>query len=97
MNLAVGSSWPLLQFPSSSLCSQSSVFLYARNADTKRRNRVSTMASLRQDDFNENVSKKRRAVLLVGISVLPFLKLRARALEDLVTSEFRFLLVHDLI
>lgn len=55
------------------------------------------MASLRQDDFNENVSKKRRAVLLVGISVLPFLKLRARALEDLVTSEFRFLLVHDLI
>ncbi|KAJ0006954.1 hypothetical protein Pint_29887 [Pistacia integerrima] len=86
MNLVVGSSWSPLQFPSSSLCSQSSVFLYARNAETKRRNRVSTMASLRQDDFDENVSNKRRAVLLVGISVLPFLKLRATALEGLVTN-----------
>lgn len=46
------------------------------------------MASLRQEDPNDAVSCKRRAIMLVGISVLPFLQLRANALEGLATSKF---------
>ena len=44
-----------------------------------------------QEDPMEIVFRKKRAVLFLGISVLPFLQLRARALEGLVTSEFNFL------
>ncbi|CAB4303175.1 unnamed protein product [Prunus armeniaca] len=45
------------------------------------------MASLRQEDPNDAVSCKRRAIMLVGISVLPFLQLRANALEGLATRQ----------
>lgn len=45
------------------------------------------MASLREDDPNFAVSNKRRAVLLVGISVLPLLQLRAGAIESLAKKE----------
>ncbi|KAL5756180.1 hypothetical protein ACOSP7_020608 [Xanthoceras sorbifolium] len=95
MNFAMGSSYflqPPLHFPafsssSSSFLSQSSVFLYSRNAETKRSNRVSTMASMRPEEPNKSVFSKRRAILLVGISVLPLLQLRARALEGLASKE----------
>ncbi|XWS16373.1 hypothetical protein CRYUN_Cryun34aG0081500 [Craigia yunnanensis] len=65
-------------FPSSE-----SVFFNVRNAGTKRRRRSirPPMASMTHEDPNEDVSRKRRAVLLVGISILPFLQLRAKALE----------------
>lgn len=38
---------------------------------------------------NEDVHRKRRAMLFVGISVLPFLQLKARALEGLGTSKLK--------
>ncbi|XP_022714933.1 MAR-binding filament-like protein 1-1 isoform X1 [Durio zibethinus] len=63
--------------------SSQSVFFNIRNAETKRR-RISIrppMAALTHEDPNDDVSSKRRAVLLVGISILPFLQLRAKALE----------------
>ncbi|KAL6285764.1 hypothetical protein ACE6H2_010154 [Prunus campanulata] len=74
----------LSRFPSSS----HSFFVYSssRNAEAKRR-RALPMASLRQEDPNDAISSKRRAIMLVGISVLPFLQLRANALEGLATRE----------
>ncbi|XP_022724885.1 MAR-binding filament-like protein 1-1 isoform X2 [Durio zibethinus] len=62
------------QLPSSS--SQSVIFNF-RNAETKRRKRSirPPMASLTHEN------SKRRTVLFVGISILPFLQLRAKALE----------------
>jgi len=48
-------------------------------------------ACMGQEDPKDIVFSKKRAVLFLGISVLPFLQLRARALEGLVTSEFNFL------
>lgn len=77
----------LSRFPSSSY----PFFVYSssRNAEAKRR-RALPMASLRQEDPNDAVSRKRRAIMLVGISVLPFLQLRANALEGLATSKFNF-------
>ncbi|KAJ6884661.1 hypothetical protein NC652_031611 [Populus alba x Populus x berolinensis] len=47
-------------------------------------------ACMGQEDPKDNVFSKKRAVLFLGNSVLPFLQLRARALEGLVTSEFNF-------
>lgn len=46
------------------------------------------MASLRQGDENDAISGKRRAILFMGISVLPFLQLRDRALEAVAAGEF---------
>ena len=45
------------------------------------------MASLRQEDSKDGVCSMRRAILFVGISVLPLLQLRATALEGLATSK----------
>jgi hypothetical protein len=59
------------------------------NEMTGRRRVVS--ACMGQEDPKDIVFSKKRAVLFLGISVLPFLQLRARALEGLVTSEFNFL------
>jgi hypothetical protein len=59
------------------------------NEMTGRRRVVS--ACMGQEDPKDIVFSKKRAVLFFGISVLPFLQLRARALEGLVTSEFNFL------
>ncbi|GMI82062.1 MAR binding filament-like protein 1 [Hibiscus trionum] len=68
----------LLFSPSSS----QSVYFNLRNAETKRRRSFRPpMASLSNQDPNDNVSRKRRAVLLAGISILPFLQLRANAIE----------------
>ncbi|XP_041002132.1 MAR-binding filament-like protein 1-1 isoform X2 [Juglans microcarpa x Juglans regia] len=72
---------PLCQsrLPSSS---SQSTFLYScsRNAGTKRKN-VAPMASLQREDPKDGVHCKRRAILFVGISILPLLQLTARALE----------------
>ncbi|KAB1218588.1 MAR-binding filament-like protein 1-1 [Morella rubra] len=45
------------------------------------------MAFMHHEGPNEDVHRKRRAMLFVGISVLPFLQLKARALEGLGTKE----------
>ncbi|XP_065867288.1 MAR-binding filament-like protein 1-1 [Euphorbia lathyris] len=99
MGFAIGSSHTLLQnhyhYPSSSSSMSSFasnshlIFSYGKNynVETKRRKMPSVVTCTRQDDPSDIVFSKKRAVLLVGISVLPFLQLRARALETLVTSE----------
>ncbi|KAK8584788.1 hypothetical protein V6N13_138736 [Hibiscus sabdariffa] len=62
--------------------SYQSVYFNLRNAESKRRRSVRPpMASLSNQGPNNNVSRERRAVLLVGISILPFLQLRANAIE----------------
>lgn len=66
-------------FPSSS----SRAFLlhsFPRNAESKPR-RTLAMASAREDDSTEAISCQRRAYLFVAISVIPFLKLSAGALD----------------
>ncbi|KAG2722968.1 hypothetical protein I3843_02G129300 [Carya illinoinensis] len=79
---------PLYQsrFPSS--YSSQSTFFYScsRNAGTKRKN-VAPMASLQREDPNHGVRCKRRAILFVGLSILPLLQLTARALERVGTNE----------
>ncbi|XP_041002133.1 MAR-binding filament-like protein 1-1 isoform X3 [Juglans microcarpa x Juglans regia] len=78
---------PLCQsrLPSSS---SQSTFLYScsRNAGTKRKN-VAPMASLQREDPKDGVHCKRRAILFVGISILPLLQLTARALERVGANE----------
>ncbi|KAG4199109.1 hypothetical protein ERO13_A05G129515v2 [Gossypium hirsutum] len=73
----------LLFSSSSSSSSSQSVIFNLRNAESKRRRRSfrPPMASLSHQDPKDHVSRKRRAVLLVGISILPFLQLRANAVE----------------
>ncbi|KAK3219733.1 hypothetical protein Dsin_013703 [Dipteronia sinensis] len=44
------------------------------------------MASMRPEEPNECVFSKRRAVLLLGISILPFYQFRARALEGVAST-----------
>ncbi|KAG2722969.1 hypothetical protein I3843_02G129300 [Carya illinoinensis] len=79
---------PLYQsrFPSS--YSSQSTFFYScsRNAGTKRKN-VAPMASLQREDPNHGVRCKRRAILFVGLSILPLLQLTARALERVGTRK----------
>jgi hypothetical protein len=90
MGFVMGSSCflhsPICQsrFPSSS----QSIFFYSstRNAETKRKS-IDPRASMHHEDPNNNVHCKRRAILLVGISVLPLLQLRAGALEGTGTSK----------
>jgi len=93
----MGSSYFLhSHFPSSTSSSSSSqpVSFHVKNNSnnnemTGRRRVVS--ACMGQEDPMDIVFRKKRAILFLGISVLPFLQLRARALEGLVTSEFNFL------
>ncbi|KAB2600829.1 MAR-binding filament-like protein 1-1 [Pyrus ussuriensis x Pyrus communis] len=79
----------LSPFPSSSSSSSHPIFLCSssRNADTRRRRTTLPMASLRQEDSNDGICSSRRAILFVGISVLPFLQLRGTALEGLATKQ----------
>ncbi|KAK7816637.1 mar-binding filament-like protein 1-1 [Quercus suber] len=95
MGFFVGSSCflhsPLCQsrfLASSSSSSSQPMFLYSctRNAETKRKN-IAPMASMHHEDPNHSVHLKRRAILFVGITVLPLLQLKARALEGLATEE----------
>ncbi|TYH53481.1 hypothetical protein ES332_D09G103100v1 [Gossypium tomentosum] len=70
-----------VRFPSSL-----SVSFNIRNGETKRKRRKKRnfrppMACLTHEDPNDDVSGKRRAVLLLGISILPLLQLRSQALE----------------
>ncbi|KAK6284569.1 hypothetical protein POUND7_003521 [Theobroma cacao] len=81
----------LISNPQMLFSSSQSVFFNVRNAETKRRRRSirSPMACLAHEDPNDDVSSKRRAVLLVGMSILPFLQLRAQALEGSTLSRER--------
>lgn len=45
------------------------------------------MASMRPGDPKDNIFSRRKTILLVGISVLPLLNLRARALDGLASRE----------
>ncbi|KAK9282230.1 hypothetical protein L1049_005144 [Liquidambar formosana] len=96
MGFAMGSSCflhsPLYQthLPSFSSSSSQSVFSYycTRNAETRTRTRNrAPMVSSHHGSSDDGVFCKRRAILFVGISVLPFLQLRARALEGSVIEE----------
>ncbi|GLT52074.1 hypothetical protein SLA2020_254360 [Shorea laevis] len=90
MGFAVGSSCFLQSpIPHSQIISSpsQSVFLRITNAESKKRRNRAAMASLRDGDLNYAISNKRRAVLLVGISVLPLLQLRAGALEGVAKTE----------
>jgi hypothetical protein len=67
------------------------LFSCTRNAETKRNNIAAPpMASMRHEDPNHSVHFKRRAILFVGISVLPLLQLRARAFERFGTSKIEY-------
>lgn len=91
MSFVMGSSCflhsPICQsrFPSSS----QSIFFFSctRNAETKRKKSIGPMASMRHEDPNNSVHCKRRAILFVGISILPLLQLRAGALEGTGTRK----------
>ncbi|KAF5726894.1 hypothetical protein HS088_TW22G00579 [Tripterygium wilfordii] len=72
--------------PSSCSCSSQSTLCFVKNAVTKGKSRA-TVASLRQDDRGDAMFSQRRVFLFVGLSVLPSLRLRARAIEDLAKSE----------
>ena len=98
MGFLVGSSCflhsPLCQsrfLSSSSSSSSQPMFLYSctRNAETKKKN-IAPMASMHHEDPNHSVHLKRRAILFVGITVLPLLQLKARALEGLATSKTKY-------
>ncbi|KAI9401855.1 hypothetical protein POPTR_001G179600v4 [Populus trichocarpa] len=92
MSFSMGSSYFLhSHFPSSTSSSSSSqpVSFHVKNNSnnnemTGRRRVVS--ACMGQEDPMDIVFRKKRAILFLGISVLPFLQLRARALEGLVTK-----------
>ncbi|XP_021674375.2 MAR-binding filament-like protein 1-1 isoform X2 [Hevea brasiliensis] len=91
MGFAMGSSH-LLQshfLPSSSFSSSHShsVLLNAKNCNGKtKKKRATIVACTRQEDPDDIVFSKKRAVLFVGITVLPFLQLRARAIEGSFTK-----------
>ncbi|XP_039052432.1 MAR-binding filament-like protein 1 [Hibiscus syriacus] len=72
-----------LLFSSSYYSASQSVYFNLRDAKSKRRRRSfrPPMAYLSHQDPTELVSRKRRTVLLVGISILPFIQLRANAIE----------------
>ncbi|XVF26723.1 hypothetical protein REPUB_Repub14bG0043000 [Reevesia pubescens] len=93
MGFVIGSSC-YLQTPISNsqilFSSSQPVFFNLKNTETKRKIRRSIrppMTSLSHEYSNDDVSSKRRAVLLVGISILPFLQLRAEALEGSTLKE----------
>ena len=90
----MGSSYLLhSHFPSFAYSSSQSVSFHVKNSNnnamTERKRVVS--ACMGQENPKDIVFSKKRAILFLGISILPFLQLRARALEGLVTSEFNFL------
>ncbi|KFK38951.1 hypothetical protein AALP_AA3G181200 [Arabis alpina] len=70
------------RFLPSSPCSSQFVLLSSSNVAKFKRSRAPS-ASLRREDGSEyDASVKRRAFVLVGISVLPFLQLPSRAMAD---------------
>ncbi|KAH8489986.1 hypothetical protein H0E87_022487 [Populus deltoides] len=84
------SHFPSSTSSSSSSCSSSQPLSFhvkknSNNNEMTGRRRV-VSACMGQEDPKDIVFSKKRAVLFLGISVLPFLQLRARALEGLVTS-----------
>ncbi|KAL7222226.1 hypothetical protein ACSBR1_024025 [Camellia fascicularis] len=76
-------------FPSySSLYTSQSVFFYSfpRNGGHSRKNRT-PQACMHRVNPNDGDFFKRRVIALVGFSLLPFLQLKAQALEGLATEE----------
>lgn len=71
--------------PSPSSSSQF-LLLCSNNAAKSKRRRPPSVSLRSQDANNDAVSLKRRAIVLVGISVLPFFQLQSPALAD--ESEF---------
>lgn len=74
-----------LPFPSSPSPSQC-VLLCSSNVVKFKRLRPPSASLRREDGKDDDASVKRRAFLLVGISVLPFLQFRSPAMAD--ESEF---------
>ncbi|KAB5574239.1 hypothetical protein DKX38_001433 [Salix brachista] len=88
MSFSMGSSYLLhSHFPSFASSSSQSVSFHVKNSNnnamTERKRVVS--ACMGQENPKDIVFSKKRAILFLGISILPFLQLRARALEGLVT------------
>ncbi|KAJ6715233.1 hypothetical protein OIU85_026712 [Salix viminalis] len=88
MSFSMGSSYLLhSHFPSFASSSSQSVSFHVKNSNnnaTERKRVVS--ACMGQENPKDIVLSKKRAILFLGISILPFLQLRARALEGLVTK-----------
>ncbi|KAJ6427419.1 hypothetical protein OIU84_022922 [Salix udensis] len=89
MSFSMGSSYLLhSHFPSFASSSSQSVSFHVKNSNnnamTERKRVVS--ACMGQENPKDIVFSKKRAILFLGISILPFLQLRARALEGLVTK-----------
>lgn len=101
MGLLVGSPSRLQtppQLPFSSSSSSSSLFPSQRKPATKRLGYAVCCTSGESDVGAAAGASRRRALLLVGISVLPFLKLGAMAAEGLMVdgqSKFRLLLFYS--
>lgn len=76
-------------FPPSSSSSHS-IFFYSfqRNANNKKRRKNRTLvACMNHQDPNDIVFFKKRAILFMGISILPLLKLRESAAQGLAPGE----------
>uniref|UniRef100_A0A6N2KH98 Uncharacterized protein n=1 Tax=Salix viminalis TaxID=40686 RepID=A0A6N2KH98_SALVM len=89
MSFSMGSSYLLhSHFPSFASSSSQPVSFHVKNSNnnamTERKRVVS--ACMGQENPKEIVFSKKRTILFLGISILPFLQLRARALEGLVTK-----------
>ncbi|KAI3977352.1 hypothetical protein MKX01_000265 [Papaver californicum] len=69
----------LLLNPSSSLNSQPFFFCSQIQKNVNKEPRLVTMASIHHENPNESNYSKRRTVLLLGISALPFLQLKPQA------------------
>ncbi|KAI3848436.1 hypothetical protein MKW92_023096 [Papaver armeniacum] len=69
----------LLLNPSCSLNSQPFFFYSQIQKNVNKKPRLVTMASIHHENPNESNYSKRRTVLLLGISALPFLQLKGRA------------------
>lgn len=91
MSFVMGSSCflhPPFHHPHRSSSSSQCALLCLRNAEKQRKRRVPMASCGQEGHASDSIFCKRRAVLFVGISVLPFLSSRARALQDLATGEF---------
>ncbi|KAI3992447.1 hypothetical protein MKX01_022538 [Papaver californicum] len=69
----------LLLNPSSSLNSQPFFFCSQIQKNVNKKPKLVTMASIHHENPNESNYSKRRTVLLLGISALPYLQLKAQA------------------
>ncbi|KAJ0436584.1 hypothetical protein HanHA300_Chr16g0592401 [Helianthus annuus] len=83
MGFAVGAS-PPLHFPSSS---QPLFFNFCHTKPHDFTKTRKVYACIQPNEPNDDVFCHRRAILFMGISVLPFLNLKAKAFENLAPHE----------